>query len=213
MLTSLHIEGRSPLHRLGAGLKLGGLALASIGLFWVTSTPILLLCFALSVLSYLSSGIGLVAGLRRLLPLLLSLAFLILFNFFFLPAHEVAVLALRILALVFCASAVTATTPLGEMMTVVDRLTQPLERLGVLRPGDAGLALGLCLRFVPDILGRYETLREAHRARGLKLRLATLLGPLTILTLKQADEVAMAIDARGLRRSGSTSSTQRDPVQ
>ena len=211
MLTSLHIEGDSPLHRLGAGFKLGALALVSIGLFLIDSHLALALCLAAAVLAYLSSGVGLAEGLRRLRPVLWSLAFLMLLNLFFMPAREVAVLALRILSLVFCAAAITATTPVAGMMAVVDRLARPLERLGALRPGDAGLALGLCLRFVPDILGRYETLREAHKARGLKLRLPTLLGPLIILTLKQADDVAMAIDARGLRGARSTSSTRRQP--
>ena len=62
-----------------------------------------------------------------------------------------------------------------------------------------GLALGLVLRFVPEIAGRYEALKEAHAARGIPVKLSRMLGPLIISTLKDADRIAEAIDARGIR--------------
>lgn len=130
---------------------------------------------------------------------LYSLLFLMVLNLIFLPLAEVQILTLRFLALVFAAAAVTATTPLDAMMDVVNRIMRPFEKLGFVRQGDAGLTVGLCVRFVPEILARHHALVEAHKARGLKVRPLTLLGPLIILTLKQADDVAAAIDARGLR--------------
>ena len=59
--------------------------------------------------------------------------------------------------------------------------------------------LGLVLRFVPEIAGRYEALKEAHAARGIPVKLSRMLGPLIISTLKDADRIAEAIDARGIR--------------
>jgi len=56
------------------------------------------------------------------------------------------------------------------------------------------------VRFVPEILGRYQAIKEAHAARGIKVRPVTLLAPLIILTLRDADNIAAAIDARGFRR-------------
>ena len=79
-------------------------------------------------------------------------------------------------------------------------LARPLERAGLVRADDIGLAVGLVVRFVPEILSRYQAIREAHAARGLKLRPTTILVPLIILTLRDADNVAAAIDARGIRR-------------
>jgi biotin transport system permease protein len=55
-------------------------------------------------------------------------------------------------------------------------------------------------RFVPEIFARYGEIAAAHKARGLPVRPLTLLVPLIILTLKDADTIAMAIDARGFRR-------------
>jgi len=85
-------------------------------------------------------------------------------------------------------------------MDEITVMLQPLERLGLMRAADVSLALGLVLRFVPEILDRYENIREAHRARGLPIQPLTLFVPLIILTLKDADTIAMAIDARGFRR-------------
>lgn len=199
MLNSLYVEGQGPLHRLSAGAKLAFLALAGLGLFFIHSPWVLAAAFVLAAAVYFTVGLAPREMLRRIRPTLYSLLFLMVLNLFLLPWQEALELALRILALVFAAAAVTATTPLGGMMDVVNRLLSPLERLGLVRAGDAGLTVGMCLRFVPEILSRYHALAEAHKARGIKVRPLTLLGPLVILTLKQADDVAAAIDARGLR--------------
>jgi biotin transport system permease protein len=88
-------------------------------------------------------------------------------------------------------------------MDEITSLARPLEKTGLVRADDIGLAVGLVIRFVPEILGRYTAIREAHIARGLKVRPATILVPLIILTLKDADNIAAAIDARGIRRHSS----------
>lgn len=207
MLSSLYVEGNSPLHRCSARVKLGGLAFAGIALFVIHAPVVLAVSLLVAAAAYFTVGLAPSTALARLKPTLWSLVFLMILNLFLLPWQEVGILAMRILALVFAAAAVTATTPLADMMQAVDRLLRPLERWGMLRPGDAGLALGLCLRFIPDVAGRYHALAEAHQARGLKMRFTTVVGPLIILTLKQADEVAAAIDARGLRAA----STARFP--
>ncbi|PLU73700.1 transporter, partial [Sinorhizobium medicae] len=93
--------------------------------------------------------------------------FLAAVNLFLVPVPQVAALVLRLMALVLFAAAVTATTTIGAFMDEVTVLLRPLERLGLLRAADVGLALGLVLRFVPDIFARYQALAEAHRARGL----------------------------------------------
>ena len=209
MLTALHVEGRTPLHRLGARAKLVGLAALGIGLFLVASPLLLGVAAAIAASLYLSIGIRPGMALHRVAPTLWSLAFLTAINVFLLPVHEVLVIALRLLVLILAAAAVTATTPLPDMMHAIERLLRPLVRLGWLRAGDAGLALGLCMRFVPEVTARYSALAQAHRARGLAVRPLTLLGPLVILTLRQADDIAAAIDARGLRTAPSRESRRR----
>lgn len=211
MLSALHVPGRGPLHRLGARTKLAGLAFCGFVLFWVHSPTILAVFLAAGVLLTLSAGLSPGEALRRLRPTLVSVALLMALNLFFMPPAEVGVLTLRILGLVFLAAAVTAATPLAAMMEAVNGFARPLERMGLVRPNDAGLAMGLAIRFVPEIVARTHALREAHRARGLRLRPLTLLGPLVIGTLREADAVAAAIDARGLRAPPSTPTGDRSP--
>ncbi|KSV95811.1 MULTISPECIES: energy-coupling factor transporter transmembrane protein EcfT [Sinorhizobium/Ensifer group] len=200
MLTSLHIEGDSLLHRLPVRVKLIALVALSIVLFLSGSLVLQAIAFVLAAGLYLSVGLSLKEAIARVGFVFLTIFFLAAVNLFLLPVGEVATLTLRLMALVLFAAAVTATTTISAFMDEITILLTPFERLGWLRAADVSLALGLVLRFVPDIFARYEAIREAHRARGLPIRPLTIIGPLIILTLKDADTIAAAIDARGFRR-------------
>ncbi|WP_082909705.1 CbiQ family ECF transporter T component [Sinorhizobium glycinis] len=200
MLTSLYVEGQSWFHRVPVRLKLIALLSLSLALF-ATNAPFLLLpAFLLCGGLYLSLGMTPRQALSRVGFVLLTILVLAAVNLFLVPLPQVAALVLRLTALVLFAAAVTATTTIGAFMDEITILLRPLERLGLLRAADVSLALGLVLRFVPDIFERYQAISEAHRARGLPIRPLTIIGPLIILTLKDADTIAAAIDARGFRR-------------
>jgi biotin transport system permease protein len=199
MLTSLHVEGTSALHRVPVKPKLLGLMVFGLALYWIDQPLVLGGALVLTGLVYRSTSIGLSEGLRRLKPVLFTIAFLAVVNLLLLSPLETLVTTLRLLAILLLAAAVTASTTIADFMAAVTDLARPLERLGLLKAADLGLALGLVLRFVPEIAARYETLKEAHAARGIPVKLSRLLGPLIISTLKDADRIAEAIDARGIR--------------
>ncbi|WP_064706331.1 energy-coupling factor transporter transmembrane component T family protein [Rhizobium bangladeshense] len=202
-MQSLYVEGNSRMHRLSPRAKL--LSLAAFAILLFMSHNLLLLSGAVLVTAALYGTIGLPLGeaLRRLRPILLAIAVVGLFNLIFNPWQAALVPVLRLTALMLLAASVTATTTITEFIDEVTALARPLERTGRVRADDIGLALGLVLRFVPEIVNRYQAIREAHTARGLKVRPTSLLAPLIILTLKDADNVAAAIDARRIRRHGS----------
>lgn len=199
MLTSLHVEGTSLLHRIPVKPKLFGLMVCGLLLYFIEQPAVLGAALVLTVLLYLSTGIGFAEGLRRLKPVLFTIAFLAAVNLLLLSPLEALVTALRLLAILFLAAAVTASTTIADFMTAVTDLARPLEKLGLMKASDLGLALGLVLRFVPEIAQRYEALKEAHAARGIPVKLSRMLGPLIISTLKDADRIAEAIDARDIR--------------
>lgn len=199
MLTSLHVEGTSLLHRIPVKPKLAGLMVFGLALYFVDQPLLLGAALLLTGLVYLSTGVGLREGLRRLRPVLFTIAFLAAVNLLLLTPLEALVTTLRLVAILFLAAAVTASTAIADFMAAVTDLARPLERLGLMKGADLGLAFGLVLRFVPEIAGRYEALKEAHAARGVPVKLSRLLGPLIIATLKDADRIAEAIDARGIR--------------
>lgn len=199
MMRSLHIDGDSFLHRLPAGLKLAGLAMISFGLFAI-SIPAFL---AAAAIAGLAGHALLRISAREIWLRMRSFALIVvvvaLFTAFFNSPVEGLVALFRLSALALFASLVTATTTTGDFIDVITGAALPLEKIGLLRAQDIGLAIGLVIRFLPEIIGRYETIRDAHHARGLKLHPLTTVVPLIITTLRSADEIAAAIDARSIR--------------
>lgn len=200
MLNGLDIEGDSLLHRMPVRGKLLTLFAAAIGLFVVADLRILVPALGLSAVLCLSTGIGLREAFRRVRFVLFTVLLVAIANYAFHSLHEALVVFSRLSALVLLAAAVTATTSISAFMDEITRLLTPLERFGFVRAADVSLAVGLVIRFVPEIFARYGEITDAHRARGLPVRPLTTLVPLIILTLKDADTIAMAIDARGFRR-------------
>jgi biotin transport system permease protein len=199
-MQSLFVEGNSALHRLSARTKLVVLALLGVILFATTNIVILSLGVLATAALYLGIGLPARQALARLKPIFLTILVVALFSLAFNPWHGAVVALLRLTSLMLFAASVTATTTITQFIDEIALLARPLERLGLVRADDVGLAVGLVVRFVPEILGRYHAIREAHAARGLKARPTTVLVPLIILTLRDADNIAAAIDARGIRR-------------
>lgn len=199
-MRSLYVEGKSPFHRLPLKLKLTGLMALAVALF-LTRDPLLLCAGPLcGALVYFTLGLPLREALVRLRPVFLTIVLVALFGFAFGSAEEALLQLLRLTTLMLFAATVTATTTVSAFMEAIASFAKPLETLGLAKADDIGLAFGLVVRFVPEILARYEAIKEAHKARGLPVRMPTLIAPLIILTLKEADQIAAAIDARGLRR-------------
>ncbi|MDT6941316.1 energy-coupling factor transporter transmembrane component T [Brucella pseudogrignonensis] len=199
MIRSLYIDGEGLLYKTPIKLKL--LLLFSIGIIlYVTNNfPLLISICIFCGIIYFSIRQSLVPALKRLLPIFITILIVSLFSFFLRDKEEAVFQLLRLTSLMLFAAAITATTKIGEFIQAITDFSKPLERIGIANAEDIGLAIGLILRFVPEILTRYEAIRDAHKVRGLKLRLLTILPSLIILTLQQADQIAQAIDARNLR--------------
>ncbi|WP_337266280.1 energy-coupling factor transporter transmembrane component T family protein [Oryzifoliimicrobium ureilyticus] len=209
-MKSLYVEGHSRLHRLPARLKLFVLAILGVGIFLTDDLLVLVAFGAVAVLIFASIGLPLRAALAMLRPVFITILIVAIFSLAFNPWQEALMTLLRLTTLMVFAAAVTATTKVTDFIDEITRLAYPLEKIGLLRASDVGLAIGLVIRFVPDILTRYEAIRDAHTARGLRLRPLSLLVPLIILTLKDADNVASAIDARRIRRHAVTKNKEEN---
>lgn len=199
MLTSLYVEGDTFLHRQRPGLKLALILVFGLALYFTERIAVQAVAMAATGAIYFALPMPFREAIHRLKPVLFTIAVLGLINAWLLSPHEAAVSTLRLLAVVFLAAAVTATTRIADFMETITWALKPLERLGIVRAADVSLALGLVLRFLPDIFAHYEGLRQAHAARGIAFRPIRAIGPLIILALKDADAIADAIDARGIR--------------
>ncbi|MEV4608293.1 energy-coupling factor transporter transmembrane protein EcfT [Neorhizobium sp. LMR1-1-1.1] len=198
-MRSLHINGDSVLHRLPAAVKLAALAVISLVLFMIDNAGFLASAALAGLAGHALLRISAAEIWRRMRPFALIVVAVALFTVTFNGTAEGLTAFFRLAALALFASLVTATTTTGDFIDVITRAAMPLERLGILKARDVGLSIGLVIRFVPEILSRYEVIRDAHYARGLKPRPVSLIVPLIITTLQSADEIAAAIDARGIR--------------
>lgn len=198
-MRSLYVAGKSPLHRLPATAKIAGLALAAVLIFLTRDPRFLVPALVLSSGLYFSLGQPIAAAIRPLRPVIATILLVGLFHLLLTSSEEAMVTTLRLSTLMMLGAAVTASTTVSAFIDTITRAASPLERLGLVKAADIGLSVGLVVRFVPEILTRYEAIREAHRARGIRPKVTTILGPLIISTLKDADNIAAAIDARGIR--------------
>jgi biotin transport system permease protein len=136
--------------------------------------------------------------LRSLVWLLLVLGGLSVWSQGGLQALE---MVLRIFTLVLAAVVVSMTTPLTQMMQVVVWLLLPFQRLGLVNADRVALGVGLTLRLIPELGVQWQEIREAQLARGLTPNPLTMGVPMLLRTLRRADEIAEAIDARAFSSS------------
>ncbi|MFT8358136.1 energy-coupling factor transporter transmembrane component T family protein [Bifidobacterium aquikefiri] len=201
-MIAMYIPGRSLLHRCPAGWKL--LALFATGAVlaypdlpvWITG-----LLATACVLLYCFSELGLRICFRQLWTSRWIITFTFVAQVWFKPMQETAVITLRITAIVLFAALITLTTPLSEIFANVVRMLHPFQRFGV-DTDRIGVAVSLGISVIPIISASMKTVHEASQARGVHAGI--LLGiqawavPLMVLVLKQADELADSLDARGI---------------
>ncbi|MCY1527846.1 Energy-coupling factor transporter transmembrane protein BioN [compost metagenome] len=143
-----------------------------------------------------STGVGAAAVWRQLKGLVWVLLAVGGFTAWFQGGMAALAVLLRVGALVGLALAVTLATRTSDLIEVCEKALMPLQRAGLVDAGKVALALALALRFVPEIWRNFQEIREAQAARGLGANPVALIVPLIVLTLKRAQEVAEAIDAR-----------------
>jgi len=117
-------------------------------------------------------------------------------------------LAGRLALLATLSSVLGLTTHAAALSEAIRSLLLPLQRLEV-PVQRLALVLALGLRFVPTVLDQGEQILKAQRARGIDFaqgslfkrarRLFALFIPLLRACLRRAEELALAMDARGYR--------------
>jgi biotin transport system permease protein len=204
MLT-LYISQPTWLHTQPAGRKLLILAAASIGLLPISS-PTVASVALLGVMALYSSLGG--VGLRRLAQSAKALAWLVAFiaGAQVLIASlqgtvdsallaRVAVAMAKLATLVLLAELVTITTPLQALLAAIEPVLRPLERFG-LSPQRLALGMGLLIRMATLQRGTWVQLQQAYRARRVSRPGMRLLAPSVRAGLRQADQMAQALNAR-----------------
>ncbi|WP_040803901.1 energy-coupling factor transporter transmembrane component T family protein [Nocardia concava] len=195
-MLSLYHDARTPVHTVPAGTKLLVLAATGTALFFVPSILWLAVALAVVLGLYGVARIPWRTTGRQVLGLAPFLALIMVAQVIFSGWQSAVLVGERLLTLVLLANLVTLTTRTSAMVETIERALGPLRPLGV-RPDRVGLLIAMTIRFIPVIREQAELVRSAQRARGIE-RSTVFLVPLLIRTLRMADGVGEALDARGL---------------
>ena len=196
MTLGLYVHRETPIHRVPAAVKVLTLVAAGVGVFLVPNplwlVPVVAAVVGLMVVARVPLG----ETLRQLRPVAMLIVVIFLVHGWFTSWTLGFLVVLRFAVLLLLALLVTFTTRISEMIEVLERGFGPLAVFGV-NPEKLSLMLSLTLRFIPLLFEKFQEIREAQRARGLDRNILALLMPLLIKTLKMANDLTDAIDARG----------------
>ena len=225
----------SVLHRLDCRVKLVGTLAFIISLFvvnnvwgYLLAALFLALCIRLSNVPFKF----MVKGMKSIVFLML---FAIVFNLFLTPGTPAVTIwklkitwegiemaskmAVRLVMLIIGSSLMTLTTTPNHLTDGLESLLNPLKKLKV-PVHEVSMMMSIALRFIPILLEETDKIMKAQMARcadfesgGLIKKaksLVPLLVPLFISAFRRANDLAMAMEARGYR--GGEGRTKMKPL-
>ncbi|WP_100374472.1 energy-coupling factor transporter transmembrane component T family protein [Bacillus sp. FJAT-45037] len=220
-----YVQADSFLHRLDPRSKLFSVFILLIIIFlannWLASMLLVGLTISLMAISRVPI-LFLYRGLRPILWLVLFTLILhilltkegqVLWSAGPLSIHEGGLMtglfiATRLLTLVMLTSLITLTTSPIDLTDGLESLLSPLKKLG-LPAHELALMMSIALRFIPTFMQETEKILKAQMARGVDFTtgpitkrvkaLLPLLVPLFISAFKRAEDLALAMEARGYR--------------
>lgn len=188
---------RTPLHRVAAGWKLAALVVFSVAGTIAAHRPVgALLVLAATFAIYLVGGIGTREWAHQLWRVKWLVVLLAVMQGIFLGAEAALTGTVRIVGVILLAAAVTLTTPMGEMLASIERILTPLRWIRV-DPARAAFTIALAIAVIPVIGSLASQIREAQRARGVRLGVRWIV-TLLVNALRHADDVGDALTARGI---------------
>lgn len=117
-------------------------------------------------------------------------------------------IGIRLIILIMFTSLLTLTTSPIELTDGLEDILKPFARLGV-PAHELAMMMTIALRFIPTLLEEAERIMKAQMARGADFEsgnmvkraksLVPLLVPLFVSAFRRADDLAMAMEARGYR--------------
>jgi len=219
-----YIPADSLVHRLDPRCKILSTVIILIGVFTAFHPLVFPLWGAFLVFSVLLSRLSLKVLVRSARPVLILVAFTAIVHLFFTGgdalfklgfltitsqgANLAVRMGLRLIFLVLFANLMTLTTSPMELADGLERLFSPLKPLGF-PAHELAMMMTIALRFIPTLLNETDRIMKAQLARGAELdqggiikRLRAfipVLVPLFVIVFKRADELAVAMEARGYR--------------
>ena len=223
MILGRYIPGNSIVHRLDPRSKLVAMILLILIVFWANNPITNLILFVATGIFVALSGVPLSFFIKGLRSMFFLIAFTTLFQLFFISGGHVlfemgfikitsygieqaGIIFCRFVLIIFFSTLLTLTTMPLSLATAVESLLGPLKRFKV-PVHEIGLMLSMSLRFVPTLMDDTIRIMNAQKARGVDFgegnviqkvkAMIPILIPLFATSLKRADSLATAMEARG----------------
>ncbi|WP_295730818.1 energy-coupling factor transporter transmembrane protein EcfT [uncultured Limosilactobacillus sp.] len=120
-------------------------------------------------------------------------------------------LIVRFAYIITISTVLTVTTTTLQLADAIESLMKPLNYLKV-PVNQIAMMLSIALRFIPTIMDEVSTIMNAQRARGMDFntgnfyqrakKLVPVMIPLFVSAFKRAEELAVAMEARGYSPNG-----------
>ena len=223
MILGRYIPGNSIVHRLDPRSKLVAMILLIISVFWANNPITNVILFVATGIFVALSEVPLSFFIKGLKSMFFLITFTTLFQLFFISGGQVlfemgfikittqgieqaGIIFCRFVLIIFFSTLLTLTTMPLSLATAVESLLGPLKRFKV-PVHEIGLMLSMSLRFVPTLMDDTIRIMNAQKARGVDFgegniiqkvkAMIPILIPLFATSLKRADSLATAMEARG----------------
>ncbi|MEC4176096.1 energy-coupling factor transporter transmembrane component T [Adlercreutzia sp. R7] len=193
------------LHALDGRVKIALMLAYSVSLFLLHGTVGLVAAAGLLALAVVAGRVRVGRLLRQGAPALVLAAFLLLYQVANAGWATGAMVAGRVVLLVYAGLVLAALSTEKQLAEALQRLLAPLAQWGV-PVRDVTAALSIALRFLPLTARELACVRAAQRSRGASLEAgglyarlranAALMVPLFVGLFRRADRLAAAMDAR-----------------
>lgn len=220
-----YMPGESLMHRLNPRIKLLAMLLILFLLFSLKSYSSLTGLLVIALLVLIAARIPVSYFLRGLRPILYIALFALIIFFFFTKGgivlfrvgpvtvesdgvREGLFVVTRLVTLVLFSLIVTLTTTPLSLTYGISYFLKPLRHLG-LPTEEVAMIMAIALRFIPTLMEESQRLMRAQMARGADFEtgsifrkaknLVPLIVPLFVSAFRRADELALAMEARGYR--------------
>lgn len=237
--TGMFLPGDSLIHRLDSRVKLLSLLITVISILWVDSWIGYVIMAGLIAVAVYLSGIPLRTALNPVGRLQWFFVVILLMNTCFYSPEKAWVswwiftpslsglmqgidVVMRVFLALIISDVITSTTAPMETTNALDCLMSPLKLVGI-PTGQIAMILSVAIQFIPTLSEETDMIRKAQTARGARFDSAKftekaeavlpLVVPIFFSAFKRADELALAMEARGYRTAAGRTGKRFTPLR
>lgn len=223
LIIGQYVPGNSIPHKLDPRTKITIIFLFVVTVFFANSVLSYGILAAFAIASMLLTRIRIGYIMKGLMPIWFLIAFTFLLHLFITKEGAVLVdllglkihvgglvqgiaISLRFFLLILVTSLLTLTTTPIEITDAIEYMLHPLKKIKF-PVHELALMMSISLRFIPTLMQETDKISKAQASRGVDFRtgpikervkaVVPLLIPLFVSAFKRAEELAMAMEARG----------------